>query len=188
MYQTVPTLSIADTSHAVIFMYSHIGVSKYPDTNISLKQFDAHLNYLAKNNYQVWPLEKIVGHLKNGHAIPDRTVALTFDDGHISMYKHAYPRLKKRGWPFTVFIYTDAIDQHPKRYITWDQMRDMRQHGASFANQSKTHDHLIRRHKKESVTAWKARVRADIEHAQQRIQDEVGEVPLLFSPSSLPLP
>lgn len=174
-----------ENSHAVIFMYSHIGVAKYPDTNVSIKQFSAHLSYLEKNNYQVWPLEKIVAHLKNGLAIPDRTVAITFDDGHISMLKHAYPRLKKRGWPFTVFIYTDAMDQHPKHYISWDQMRDMRQHGASFANQSKTHDHLIRRRKKETTTAWTARVRADIEHAQQRIQDELGDnldvPPMLFS-------
>ena len=174
-----------ENSHAVIFMYSHIGVSKYPDTNVSIKQFSAHLDYLDKNKYQVWPLEKIVAHRKNGLAIPDRTVAITFDDGHISVVKHAYPRLKKRGWPFTVFIYTDAMDQHPKHYITWEQMRDMRQHGARFANQSKTHDHLIRRRKKETTAAWTARVRADIEHAQQRIEDELGHnpegAPMLFS-------
>ena len=174
-----------EDSHAVIFMYSHIGVSKYPDTNISIKQFSAHLNYLEKNKYQVWSLEKIVVHLKNGLAIPDHTVAITFDDGHISMFKHAYPLLKKRGWPFTVFIYTDAMDQHPKHYISWDQMRDMRQHGAHFANQSKTHDHLIRRRKKENTKVWTARVRADIEHAQHRIQDELGydlgALPMLFS-------
>ena len=184
----IPTTALAtnpiennENSHAVIFMYSHIGVSKYPDTNISIKQFSAHLDYLDKNKYQVWPLEKIVNHLQNGLVIPDRTVAITFDDGHISMVKHAYPRLKKRGWPFTVFIYTDAMDQHPKNYITWEQMRDMRQHGASFANQSKTHDHLIRRRKKETTAAWTARVRADIGHAQQRIKDEFGEAPMLFS-------
>ena len=180
-----PTVSLAVESHAVIFMYSHIGVAKYPDTNVSIKQFSAHLDYLENNNYQVWPLAKIAGHLKNGLAIPDRTVAITFDDGHISMYKHAYPRLKKRSWPFTVFVYTDAMDQHPKHYITWEQMRDMRQHGASFANQSKTHDHLIRRRKKETTPAWTARVRADIEHAQRRIEDELGKTldgtPMLFS-------
>lgn len=180
-----PPIENNENSHAVIFMYSHIGVSKYPDTNISIKQFSAHLDYLEKNKYQVWPLEKIVAHLKNGSAIPDRTVAITFDDGHISVVKHAYPRLKKRGWPFTVFIYTDAMDQHPKHYITWEQMREMRQHGARFANQSKTHDHLIRRRKKETTIAWTVRVRADIEHAQQRIEDELGQTPegtpMLFS-------
>ena len=177
LYAATPAISLAVESHAVIFMYSRIGVSKYPDTNVSIKQFTAHLDYLEKNKYQVWPLEKIVNHLKNGLAIPDRTVAITFDDGHISVVKHAYPRLKKRGWPFTVFIYTDAMDQHPKRYITWDQMREMRQHGASFANQSRTHGHLIRRRKNETAAAWTARVRADIEHAQRRIEEELGPYP-----------
>lgn len=190
----IPTPTLATTpiennenSHAVIFMYSHIGVAKYPDTNTSIKQFSAHLDYLEKNKYRVWPLAKIADHLKNRRAIPDRTVAITFDDGHISMVKHAYPLLKRRGWPFTVFIYTDAMDKHPKHYITWDQMRNMRQHGASFANQSKTHDHLIRHRTKETTTAWAMRVRADIEHAQQRIEDELGpdrsseDTPLLFS-------
>ncbi len=174
-----------DSSHTAIFMYSHIGEPGYSNTNISLKQFEAHLAYLEKHDYQVWPLAKIADHLKNGLIIPDRTVAITFDDGHLSLYKRAYPRLKKRGWPFTVFIYTDAIDKHPKRYITWDQMREMRQHGASFANQSKTHGHLTRRHSNENATAWSTRVRADIEHAQQRIHEELGhdpeETPRLFS-------
>lgn len=182
----IPPLAWSNAdSHAAIFMYSHIGEPRYPNTNISLKQFEAHLTYLDKHDYQVWPLAKIADHLKNGLAIPERTVAITFDDGHLSMYKRAYSRLKKRGWPFTVFIYTDAIDQHPKRYITWDQMREMRQHGGSFANQSKTHGHLIRRHKNENATAWSARVRADIEYAQQRIHEELGHdpegTPRLFS-------
>lgn len=185
LYAAAPQLSMAAESRAAIFMYSHFGVPKYPDTNISLKQFDAHLNYLEKNKYQIWPLAKIAGHIKNGLAIPDRTVAITLDDGHISAYQHAYPRLKKRGWPFTVFIYTDALDQRLKGYISWRQLREMHKHGASIANQSKTHSHLIRLRNKESVEAWSARVRADIEHAQQRIKEELGDdsegLPMLFS-------
>lgn len=162
-------------------MYNHFGVAKHPDTNVSLAQFDAHLDYLANNGYQAWPLERIVEHLRTSRPIPDKTVAITIDDGHISTYTHAYPRLRKRGWPFTVFIYTDAIDQRLPAYISWEQMREMRKHGGSFANQSTRHDHLIRRRKGEDATAWEQRVRDDITHAQRRIEKELGTAPRLFS-------
>ncbi len=168
-------------SHAAVFMYNHFGVSKYPDTNVRLEQFDAHLDYLAQAGYQVWSLERVVEYLRTAKPIPDKTVVITIDDGPISTYTQAYPRLRKRGWPFTVFIYTDAIDQRLPAYITWDQMREMQKHGGSFANQSTRHDHMIRKRKGESVGAWEVRMRADITHAQRRIEKELGTAPMLFS-------
>lgn len=171
----------ATSSHATVFMYNHFGMAHYPDTSVRLEQFDAHLDYLAKNGYQVWPLERIVEHLRASKAIPDKTVAITIDDGHISTHTHAYPRLRKYGWPFTVFIYTDAIDQRLPAYISWEQMREMQKHGGRFANQSTRHDHLIRKQKGEDTAAWEKRVRADITHARRRIEKELGAAPPLFS-------
>jgi len=60
-------------------------------------------------------------------------------------------------------------------YMSWKQMRDMQHHGVDFANHSASHDHLQERHVGEDKAAWKARVTADITHAQQRIDKELGD-------------
>jgi peptidoglycan/xylan/chitin deacetylase (PgdA/CDA1 family) len=171
----------ADTAGAVAFMYHRFGEAAYPSTSIRLDQFDAQLQYLAEAGYRVWPLQRIVDHLRRGEAIPDHTVALTVDDAFLSVYTQAWPRLKRRGWPLTVFVATDDIDKHLPAFMNWAQMREMQRDGATFANHSASHDYLIRRKPGEDAAAWRARVAADIGRAQQRLQQELGETPALFA-------
>ncbi|WP_455217801.1 polysaccharide deacetylase family protein [Kaarinaea lacus] len=173
------------TSHgekqAVIFMYHHFGENQYPSTNIRLEQFDAQLEYLADNNYQVWPLSRITQYIKEGKEFPGRVVAITVDDAYVSVYTEAFPRLRKRSWPFTVFVSTDGIDKKYKSYMTWEQMRDMQPHGVTFANHSASHDYLVRHSEKETLEQWKQRVTEDIQRAQRRLNEELGNAPLLFA-------
>lgn len=171
----------AEISNAVVFMYHRFGETAYASTNVQLGQFDAHLQHLAAEHYQIWPLQRIVEHLQKGQAIPDRTVAITVDDAYLSVYTQAYPRLKRRGWPFTVFVSTDAVDQHLPAFMSWAQMREMQRDGVVFANHSSSHDYLIRHKPGESRTAWRERVAADIARAQRRLTEELGEPPMLFA-------
>lgn len=161
-------------SHAVVFIYHRFGDSRYPSTSIALPQFEAQLDWLAKNDYQVWPLPRIIEYLKAGRPIPDHVVAITIDDAFQSVYANAYPRLKARGWPFTVFVSTGAEDQHLPDYMTWNELRDMRDHGANFGDHTVDHAHLTFRVQGESDEAWADRVRKDILEAQTRLQAELG--------------
>ena len=160
--------------HAVVFLYHRFGDDRYPSTNIRLDQFDTQLNWLAKNHYRVWPLPKIVDYLQAGKPIPDHVVAITLDDAFQSAYENAYPRLKARGWPFTVFVSTAAVDQHLPDYMSWDELREMAKHGASFGDHTVDHGHLPFRSKGETDLAWADRVRRDILQAQERLQAELG--------------
>lgn len=178
---TFAMASSAEERQAVIFMYHHFGVEKYPSTNVRLEQFEAHLDYIADNGYQVWPLQKVVQYLRDGKPFPARVVAITIDDAYTSVYHEAFPRLRARGWPFTVFVATDGVDRGYKALMSWQQMREMHRHGASFANHSASHDHLIRRHAGETEAAWLARLREDIQRAQRRLQAELGEAPMLLA-------
>jgi len=171
----------AFTHSAVVLMYHHFGVSQYPETNVSLAQFEAHLDYLQQHAYTVWPLQRIIDTLDRGQTLPDHTVAITIDDAYISVYTEAWPRLRRRDWPFTVFVSTDAVDRGLPAYMSWDQMREMQQHGASFANHSRSHDYLIRRLEGEDAKAWQQRIRTDINDARQRLTQELGAAPMLFA-------
>ena len=160
--------------HAVVFMYHRFGDDRYPSTNIRIEQFEAHLEHIEDNGYRVWPLHRIVRALEEGRSIPDRTVAITVDDAYDTVYEEAFPRLKERGWPFTVFVATDPVDRGLGGYMTWDQMREMQEAGARFANHSASHGHLIERRAGEDEAAWAQRVRADLEKAQRRLQAKLG--------------
>ncbi|MBU1657837.1 polysaccharide deacetylase family protein [bacterium] len=177
--------ALEENSHAaVILMYHRFGESRYPSTNIRLEQFEQHLEYLAKNDYVVWPLSKIVSYRIEGRKMPSKTVALTIDDAFESIYTEAYPRLKEKNFPFTVFVNTSAIGRTSKHYMNWEQMREMRLHGAEFANHSLTHDVLLPK-KSENTEAWQKRLKNEIEGAQKKLQEELGantnENPKLFS-------
>lgn len=162
-------------SHAVVFIYHRFGDDRYPSTNTGTEQFAAELDWLAANHYEVWPLPRIVEDLQAGKDIPDHVVAITLDDAFQSAYEHAYPLLKARGWPFTVFVSTDSVDEHQSDFMTWDELREMASHGVTLANHTADHGHLPFRLKGESDLAWADRVRGDIEKAQGRLQAELGK-------------
>lgn len=169
---------------AVVFMYHRFGETTYPSTNITLKQFQYQLDYLQQNDYKVWPLSKIVNHIINKKTIPSKTVALTIDDAYISTYTKAYPMLKSKKFPFTVFLSTNPVDNKSKFYMSWEQMREMQKNGAEFANHSLTHDFLLPKNS-ETDEQWTKRVIKEIQKAQQRLHEEftadTNENPRLFS-------
>jgi hypothetical protein len=80
-----------------------------------------------------------------------------------------------------VFVATGPVDLGLNGYMSWDQMREMRAAGVSFANHGASHDYLIRRRPGESRTQWLERVREDVDTAQRRLMRELGGTPLLFA-------
>lgn len=178
LFLLLGSVNAAETAvpdHAVVFIYHRFGDSRYPSTNIRIEQFTAQLDWLAANRYQVWPLPQIVEYLQDGKPVPDHVVAITVDDAFQSFYEHAYPLLKARGWPFTIFVSTGSVGDKPSDFMTWDELREMAQHGASFGDHTVDHAHLPFRLKGETDMAWADRTRGDIENAQARLQAELGK-------------
>ena len=91
----------------------------------------------------------------------------------LSVYEVAYPRLKARSYPFTVFVATDPVDAGRETYMTWSQMREMEEGGATFANHGASHRSFVQWPGVASEIDRLARVRADIEHAEGRLAEEL---------------
>ncbi len=160
---------------AVVLQYHHVSESTPASTSLSPKRFRAHMDYLANHDFEVVRLETLVKALENGEELPDRTVAITFDDAYDSVYTEAFPLLKKRDWPFTVFVNTDPLDQEKSGFTTWEQLREMAEHGATIANHSTKHNHLQRRKAGESKAEWRQRIEAEVVDAERRIKEETGQ-------------
>lgn len=138
------------------------------------------MDYLEKNHFNVVSLAELVEKLRAGKALPDKTVAISFDDSYASVYHSAYPRLKKRGWPFTFFVNTEAVGTS-KLFVSWDQLREMAKNGVTIANHTSTHTHLPRKKPDESLGNYRQRIQRDIEKAQQKIMREIGSAPMMLA-------
>ena len=161
--------------HAVVFMYHHVSEATPPSTSVSPASFRAHLEYLDENGFRVRPLAEIVAALAGEQALPDSVVAITFDDGYRSVYETAYPLLREKGWPFTVFVSSEAIDGGHGPVMTWEQLREMGENGAAIASHGRHHHHLQRLRGGESRADWAARLKADLQHSLDRMKAETGQ-------------
>lgn len=167
-------------SAAVVVEYHHVSDSTPKSTSISPERFIAHLDYLARAGFAVVPVNQLAEAVRKGQALPDKTIAISFDDAYSSVYTTAFPLLKKRGWPFTVFVNTASVGQS-KLFMNWDQLREMNKAGVTIANHSVSHAHLVRLLKDESREQWRARIQSEINNAQQKIELEIGTAPKIFA-------
>ncbi len=164
----------AAANGAVIVMYHRIGEeAEFPSTSVSIEQFDAHIALLQSGGYTVWPLEKVAAALKSGQQLPDRTVAITFDDAYRSVYEIAWPRLKGAGLPATLFVATKSVDGGARGFMSWDQIRELKAGGLTIGNHTKTHLHM--------AAASLDRNREEIQTSRDRLEKELALRPTLFA-------
>jgi glycosyltransferase involved in cell wall biosynthesis/peptidoglycan/xylan/chitin deacetylase (PgdA/CDA1 family) len=83
--------------------------------NITPQLFESQLRYL-KEQYAPISLQQAVDHMLNGKKFPHNAIVLTFDDGYLNNYTHAFPLLKKYAIPGTIFLATNAVEN---REIFW---------------------------------------------------------------------
>ncbi|MEX2577133.1 MAG: polysaccharide deacetylase family protein [Halofilum sp. (in: g-proteobacteria)] len=177
----VPALAWAAAPHAVVLTYHHVAEDTPPSTSITPDAFATQMDYLAEHDFNVLALDEIVARLREGRSLPPRTVALTFDDAYRSVYTEAFPQLRKRGWPFTVFVSTEYIDDGLSNYASWDELREMSAADATVGNHSRSHPHLVRRQFEEDEDQWLGRVRQQITGAQERLDAELADAARLFA-------
>lgn len=67
-------------------------------------------------------------------------IAISFDDGDEGQYHQAVPELVSRGMTATFFITTTWVGR--RGYVTWDQLREMRDAGMSIQSHTRTHPFL----------------------------------------------
>jgi len=159
-YQTVP-----------ILCYHRVGPRANPMI-MPRETFAAQMDYLARNNYNVIRLSDLPDFLSGKRALPPRAVVITFDDGHVSSYQHAYPILQKHGFAATFFLYTDFLGGGEG--LTWAQINEMSKSGIiDFQSHSKTHANLVVRHPGESDARYRERIDAELRVPRNVIEHNV---------------
>jgi len=175
------TYSLESADHAVILQYHHISSLTPAATSLNPERFEQQLNALEQGGFVVMALPDLLNKIQSGEPLRDKTVAITFDDGYKSVYEVAYPMLKKRGWPFTVFVVPGVIEKKQAHSMTWQQIAALSEGGVTIANHSYHHEHLIRKLKNETELQWQQRVLEDIKKAELLIEVKTGQHHQLFA-------
>lgn len=83
----------------------------------SIEDFRAQLDMLADWGAQVLPLDEAYLLLEEGR-LPERAVSLSFDDGYASVLEQAWPELRDRGLPATLYAVSGFLQQGMR--FPWD--------------------------------------------------------------------
>ncbi|CBL44135.1 putative polysaccharide deacetylase [gamma proteobacterium HdN1] len=79
-----------------------------PGMVVTPETLDLHLKLLSQWAEPVF-LEDWLARSAAGESLPKRAVAITFDDGWVDNYQHAFPVLKAHNFPTSIFLVSDWI-------------------------------------------------------------------------------
>jgi len=148
-----PTISkpvVDQTAQTIIFCYHGlVDKVRYPGTQITPAAFEAQMKELKDRGITVIGMQDLLAWKRGEKNIPPRCAVVTFDDGLKSQYEVAWPIMKKFGYTFTMFIYTEGVRGGlfgGGEAITWEQLGDMRDNGIDIQAHSATHQDLREGH------------------------------------------
>jgi glycosyltransferase involved in cell wall biosynthesis/peptidoglycan/xylan/chitin deacetylase (PgdA/CDA1 family) len=154
-----------------ILAYHRVLPSVVYGVDTSLQEFEEQMDWLVEKRYQTISLAAFNVLWKEGRTWPDKTIVLTFDDGHREFYDYALPVLKRYGFSATLFVNTGMLGNRywvegrkpspvrwhevcPVKYrldsplwrtyefMTWDQIRELSHSGFEICSHAVTHPFL----------------------------------------------
>lgn len=112
------------------------------------ERFAQHLRLLRERAWSVIDLRQLFAGLENPTAAPARSALITFDDGDRTLLTGGLPHLLRWRAPAVVFVATDFIGgtnafdaghQPPERICSWEELRELADHGVSIQAHSLSH-------------------------------------------------
>jgi peptidoglycan/xylan/chitin deacetylase (PgdA/CDA1 family) len=123
-----------------ILLYHRFGPVVHDEMTVRTATFRGQVEYLKEHGYQIVPLRTVVSYLLGkGPAPPLRSVVITVDDGHASVFTEMLPIVREYKMPVTLFIYPSAIS-NASYAMKWDQLAMLQRTGL-FDIQSHTYWH-----------------------------------------------
>ncbi len=136
-------------------------------------QFEAQLQWLAREDFKVLRLSELQAFLAAREAPPPRSVVITIDDGYESFHRHAFPLLRKYGMPATLFVYSDIIGRGDG--LSWQQLRELADSGlVDIQSHSKTHRNLNARQAQEGEAAYRQNLTQELRQPRQLLEQRLA--------------
>lgn len=142
---------------------------KSPWFDTTVTEFLAQLDWLSANGWEPISLDALYKHLSEGAPVPEKSIVLTFDDNYQGFYDNAYPILKQRRIPTTMFVHTGFVgSQENTPKMTWDELRTLTKEGlVQIGSHTVTHPDDI-------TTLFTDQQRAELENSKKELEKQLG--------------
>jgi len=169
--------------------------SRAGDYVLNPEVFYADMEYLAENGYTTVFISDLVNYVENGTPLPEKPVAVTFDDGYYNVMTYAYPYMKEhdlKGVINIVGTYTDLSteqDEHNPAYssLTWEEIAELSESGVfeignhTYNMHSMTSRKGCKRISGESSEDYRKHMYDDIAMLQGILKDKSGVDAVTFA-------
>lgn len=158
-----------------VLCYHRFGVEVADSMTIKNSAFAEQLAWLKTNGYTVISLESAMQYMQGKiKSIPAKSVVITVDDGHKSVYSDMAPIVKKYKIPVTLFIYPSAIS-NAKYAMNWEQLREL-ETTKLFRVESHTywHPNFKKEKKKLSPDEYAKFVDKQLGGAKKKLEEKMG--------------
>lgn len=128
-----------------IFIYHTIAEGRPSETkaqevySTEPKLLEEQLTYLDTHGYTTITMKEAADMLRRGTTSPvAKPVVLGFDDGWVTQYKNAFPILKAHHAKAVFYIFPNPISKD-ERFMTWEELAELRDAGMEIADHTLTH-------------------------------------------------
>lgn len=98
----------------------HIAETVEPTINVRPARFRRQLLGLKRRGFKFWTLSAVLDAIDRYRRVPERLVAVTFDDIFDNVYSNAWPVLRELQIPATFFVSTQYVDtDEPFPFDPW---------------------------------------------------------------------
>lgn len=184
MFHGVPAVKAEilpeDLNSAVVYAYFRVGDDDRTTPGISAADFQLQIDEITNtdNRYNPVSIDALLKAQNSNSPLPPRTIAFTFEGSDSSFLRNAFPLLKERNIPFTLFISAGLIDQAEKTgdtsILSWNDVRTIAESNlATIAMTSYTYTHVDGKNAEALAL--------DTNRARDRFRTELQTEPRYFS-------
>jgi len=136
-------------------------------------QFYQQMAYLKASGYNTITLYELLKIYRENKEWNKKYAAITFDDGYLDNYLHAFPILQEFKFQATFFIVTSWMNS--KNYLTWDNVQELAKYGMQIHSHTVSHPIL--------KTCKPTKVINELRSSKREIENKLGtEVVFLSYP------
>lgn len=172
-------------STSVVLLYHRIGAPKLSSLvagqYVAPALFASELDYLSGRGWESSSLDDIFQPEQENDS--GNKFCVTFDDGYLSVYEHAYPALKERNMTATVYVVADTIGglnewdriagDQVEKMMSAEQVREMSDNGFEIGSHTLTHAHL--------TTISDEQLKNEMVDSKHKLEDLIGKEVTSFS-------
>jgi peptidoglycan/xylan/chitin deacetylase (PgdA/CDA1 family) len=134
-----------------VLCYHRFGPTVADGMTVTTKVFESQLQWLKDHQYTVIPLRTLVNYLRGqGPPPPPKSVVITADDAHKTVYSDMLPLVRQYNIPVTLFVYPSCVS-NASYAMTWEQLKAVQATGL-FDMQSHTFWHPNFKKEKQKLT------------------------------------